>query len=396
MDHYPDSANNKASQNDDAQQVVELENQIKEIGEEHIPRSIKEESEAKASTASSTSQHKDEEPQEEHEISSQGESSVAEGPIYYRKDANWNPNNKKMLNSYQLEWFFYISKGILWYEQFDFTNKQRLLEGELKFPKLIPPFEKNPTVIPHPKGRVFLHIADRLNFFEFDTTTFKVEIAGSMRYLRRGHRFVIARDNYIYCLGDQKNKICEYYDLENDSWHKAGNLQKVRTHPTAFVSESSTIFAVGGYHNCENARINLYSRTFEKVHLAEGMKENWCHIRVRNFDHIPGRISMGVISIDENNFLLFGGKRVTNNKLYDDNYIFNCSSLTIEKAFFYLHEKTAYNSAFMRTKRFINEVYPLGIKPVFKELYDLKTNKWTLFEEIDWEDSTEEDTKICI
>lgn len=198
-------------------------------------------------------------------------------------------------------------------------------------------------------------------FYENDEGfTAKVYHKADMIHKRRAHSLVYFND-YLYAISGvdklEMSKTCEKYDIFNDKWIEVPELNYNRQNAALAIHNQRYLYAFSGYDGYRNVD------TFEKLDFLNEEK-GWEMIEFKNTEKDCEVVDirknrMGVITLDFDRMLIFGGER--NNKEYKEAYIYE------------FYENKFYQFAdLVRTSNFIMEpVYYNGKYIIFDFLNNI-------------------------
>ena len=177
---------------------------------------------------------------------------------------------------------------------------------------------------------------------------------------RRAHSLIYFND-YIYAISGvdklEMIKKCEKYDIFNDEWIEIPELNYNRQNAALAIHNQRYLYAFSGYDGFRNVD------TFEKLDYLNEEK-GWELLELKSTSKDCEEVDvkknrMGVISLDFDRMLIFGGER--NNKEYKDAYIYE------------FYEKKFYQFAdLVRTSNFImSPVYSQGKYIIFDFLNNI-------------------------
>ena len=115
---------------------------------------------------------------------------------------------------------------------------------------------------------------------------------------------MLGMKNYIFIISGLKTKKIEKYDVNNNTWENLEDLNESRTWPSCLEYKNKYIFVFGGLgHNyVKDDRIII-----EKLDISK-INNKWEQF-VFNYDNkIKLPFYFGLVHIDDNSFLLMGGK----------------------------------------------------------------------------------------
>jgi len=149
----------------------------------------------------------------------------------------------------------------------------------------------------------------------------KVYHKSDMIYRRRAHSLIYFND-FIYAISGvdklEMIKKCEKYDIYNDKWIEVIELNYPRQNAALAIHNQRYLYAFCGYDGFRNVD------TFERLDFLDE-KKGWEMFDLKNVakdcevvDIRKNR--MGIITLDFDRMLIFGGER--NNKEYKDAYIY--------------------------------------------------------------------------
>ena len=188
----------------------------------------------------------------------------------------------------------------------------------------------------------------------------KVYRKKEMIYKRRAHSLIYFND-YIYAISGvdklEMIKKCEKYDIFHDEWLEIPELNYNRQNAALAIHNQRYLYAFSGYDGFRNVD------TFEKLDYLNEDK-GWELIELKTTQKDCDEVDikknrMGVITLDFDRMLIFGGER--NNKEYKEAYIFE------------FYEKKFYQFAdLVRTSNFImSPVYSQGKYIIFDFLNNI-------------------------
>jgi hypothetical protein len=188
----------------------------------------------------------------------------------------------------------------------------------------------------------------------------KVYRKKEMIYKRREHSLIYLND-YIYAISGvdklEMIKKCEKYDIFHDEWLEIHELNYNRQNAALAIHNQRYLYAFSGYDGFRNVD------TFEKLDYLNEDK-GWELIELKTTQKDCDEVDikknrMGVITLDFDRMLIFGGER--NNKEYKEAYIFE------------FYEKKFYQFAdLVRTSNFImSPVYSQGKYIIFDFLNNI-------------------------
>jgi len=149
----------------------------------------------------------------------------------------------------------------------------------------------------------------------------KVYHKADMNYRRRAHSLIYFND-FIYAISGvdklEMIKKCEKYDIYNDKWIEIPDLNYPRQNAALAVHNQRYLYTFCGYDGFRNVD------TFERLDFLNE-EAGWTIFDLKNIakdcDVVDIRKNrMGIITLDFDRMLIFGGER--NNKEYKDAYIF--------------------------------------------------------------------------
>ncbi|MCQ2820699.1 MAG: hypothetical protein MJ252_25835 [archaeon] len=178
--------------------------------------------------------------------------------------------------------------------------------------------------------------------------TAKVYRKADMLSKRRAHSLIYFND-YIYAISGvdklEMIKSCEKYDIYNDKWYPIPDLKYNRQNAALAIHNQRFLYAFSGYDGFRNVD------TFERLD-AKNEEAGWELFELKDTQKDCEEVDikknrLGVITLDFDRMLIFGGER--NNKEYKDSYIYE------------FYEKKFYPFAdLVRTSNFI-------MQPVFED-----------------------------
>ena len=188
----------------------------------------------------------------------------------------------------------------------------------------------------------------------------KVFHKADMLYKRRAHSLIYFND-YIYAISGvdklEMIKKCEKYDIFNDKWIEIPELNYNRQNAALAIHNQRYLYAFSGYDGFRNVD------TFEKLDFLNEDK-GWELMELKNTEKDCEEVDikknrLGVITLDFDRMLIFGGER--NNKEYKESYIYE------------FYEKKFYQfSDLVRTSNFIMQpVYSQGKYIIFDFLNNI-------------------------
>lgn len=152
--------------------------------------------------------------------------------------------------------------------------------------------------------------------------TAKVIHKAPMLCKRRAHSLIYFND-YIYAVSGvdklEMIKKCEKYDIVNDKWLPVPDLNYTRQNAALAIHNQRYLYAFAGYDGFRNVD------TFEKIDFMNEEK-GWELFELKSTgkeEELEVDIKknrLGVITLDFDRMLIFGGER--NNKEYKDAYIY--------------------------------------------------------------------------
>lgn len=188
----------------------------------------------------------------------------------------------------------------------------------------------------------------------------KVYHKADMIYKRRAHSLIYFND-FIYAISGvdklEMIKKCEKYDIFNDKWIEIPELNYNRQNAALAVHNQRYLYAFSGYDGFRNVD------TFEKLDFRNEDK-GWELLELKNTEKDCEEVDikknrLGVITLDFDRMLLFGGER--NNKEYKEAYIYE----------FYEHKFYQF-ADLVRTSNFIMQpVYSQGKYIIFDFLNNI-------------------------
>jgi hypothetical protein len=125
---------------------------------------------------------------------------------------------------------------------------------------------------------------------------------------------MLGMTNYIFIISGLKTKKVEKYDVNNNTWENLCDLKESRTWPSCLQYKNKYIFVFGGLgHNIKDDNIII-----EKLDISN-IKNNWEQF-IFNYDNTNIKLPFyfGLIHIDDNSFLLMGGKYNSKEKNVND------------------------------------------------------------------------------
>lgn len=162
-------------------------------------------------------------------------------------------------------------------------------------------------------------------FRKFDGTdegfSAKVFHKKNMNYRRRAHSLIYFND-YIYAISGvdklEMIKSCEKYDIFNDEWIEIPEINFHRQNAALAIHNQRYLYAFSGYDGFRNVD------SFERLDF-NNEEAGWELIDIKNtfkdVDVVDIRKNrMGVITLDFDRMLIFGGER--NNKEHKEAYIY--------------------------------------------------------------------------
>jgi len=194
---------------------------------------------------------------------------------------------------------------------------------------------KNPQIAYNSKGNT-IAIADRMNFFSYNTMTDKLssnKISSGFTFSDKPNQILYYPNDsayYSYCFSKTEGLDVAAYNPMKKSWGNT-NLKEIYCeywHHNRFVSDAEDCFYLfGGYgqHQYKN-RVNKYSFQSGK----------WEELQYRG-DPISPRYLSGLGTLDENRILLFGGygnnsgQQFLSPRNYYDLYQIHLPDLTVKK-----------------------------------------------------------------
>ena len=148
----------------------------------------------------------------------------------------------------------------------------------------------------------------------------KVYRKKDMNCTRRAHSLIYFND-YIYAIsGVDKNEMitrCEKYDIFRDEWIEIPPLNFGRQNSALAIHNQRYLYAFSGYDGFRNVD------TFERLDISKEDKWELFDLKSTQKDCTDVDIKknrLGVITLDFDRMLIFGGER--NNKEYKDAYIY--------------------------------------------------------------------------
>jgi hypothetical protein len=139
-------------------------------------------------------------------------------------------------------------------------------------------------------------------FLCYDFALHQITRLADMDVPRHSHS-IISYDDCIYVVGGNENNTCERFDFKTGKWNKINNLfSEERKNPVLHV--------YNGFLYCFfGMKGNIYLDTVERLSLKTA-KAKWEIVAYHNFDNIDlGMIGCGIIQQNDNEILLFGGKK---------------------------------------------------------------------------------------
>ena len=128
-------------------------------------------------------------------------------------------------------------------------------------------------------------------------------------------------EEFIYIISGTKSKKVEKYDIYNNTWVSLSELKENWIWPSCLEYKNKYIFVFGGkYYNYEKDDNIL----IEKLDISDN-NNKWEQLRFNFKNNIKLPIYFGLIHINDNSFLLMGGKYNFNN-----NNMNNCYKIIID------------------------------------------------------------------
>jgi hypothetical protein len=140
---------------------------------------------------------------------------------------------------------------------------------------------------------------------------------------------MLGMGNYIFMISGMNSKKVEKYDIINDTWTSLSELKESRSWPSCLEYKNKYIFVFGGLrYKCEDEDNIL----IEKLDISD-RNNKWEQL---NFDYnnsIKLPFYFGLVHINDNSFLLMGGKYNCKENSMNDCYkiIIDDKNLEIEK-----------------------------------------------------------------
>ena len=140
---------------------------------------------------------------------------------------------------------------------------------------------------------------------------------------------MLGMGNYIFMISGMNSKKVEKYDIINESWTSLSDLKESRSWPSCLEYKNKYIFVFGGLrYKCENEDNIL----IEKLDISDS-NNRWEQLNFDYNNNIKLPFYFGLVHINDNSFLLMGGKYNCKENSMNDCYkiIIDDQNLEIEK-----------------------------------------------------------------
>ena len=140
---------------------------------------------------------------------------------------------------------------------------------------------------------------------------------------------MLGMNNYIFIISGFKTKNVEKYDINNDTWESLADLNDSRSWPSCFGYKNKYIFVFGGLcHNIANENNIL----IEKLDISD-IHKKWENFNFSYDNKIKLPYYFGLLHINENSFILVGGKYNNKENNMNDTYriIIDDNNINIKK-----------------------------------------------------------------
>ena len=140
---------------------------------------------------------------------------------------------------------------------------------------------------------------------------------------------MLGMGNYIFMISGMNSKKVEKYDIINDTWTSLSELKESRSWPSCLEFKNKYIFVFGGLrYKCENEDNIL----IEKLDISDS-NNKWEQLNFDYNNNIKLPFYFGLVHINDNSFLLMGGKYNCKENSMNDCYkiIIDDKNLEIEK-----------------------------------------------------------------
>jgi hypothetical protein len=201
-------------------------------------------------------------------------------------------------------------------------------------------------------------IENESNLFEYDyDLNYLTHVPFSLRGSYQCHS-MLTYGQYLYIIGGYNNKICDVYNIKEESLNKdfvLPDLEYDRTDPALIVVNHEFLVVFAGYsisqtdHLTNFERIKLYNPLdYYSTYNIKRCKK-WDLISIYTPGHILTykRANMAVINIEDGKVLLIGGLGI--GVVKDEVFSFDFSTLTIGKSYCQLPNEIAFGEKSMIT-----------------------------------------------
>ncbi len=192
----------------------------------------------------------------------------------------------------------------------------------------------------------------------------------SMQEGRSRHAIVAVEDKHaLYAIGGETDsgvtKDCEVYDVKENVWHPAPQLNEERCGHSACLLEGKTIYVVGGWNQD-------YLATVERLNVEESKK--WELLKLKKHGALKPVQFPGLMPIRGHEILVFGGYK-DGEELSKDCAVLDVKAQTAVAHGKELAEADGFISSEVR--RFGDKVYGFGYSKGGVHCYDIAKNEWT-------------------
>lgn len=141
---------------------------------------------------------------------------------------------------------------------------------------------------------------------------------------------MLGMGNYIFMISGLNSKKVEKYDITNDSWTSLSELKESRSWPSCLEYKNKYIFVFGGLSHKNDA--NEDNILIEKLDISNS-NNKWEQLNFNYNNNIKLPFFFGLVHINDNSFLLMGGKYNCKENSMNDCYriIIDDKKLEIEK-----------------------------------------------------------------
>ena len=141
---------------------------------------------------------------------------------------------------------------------------------------------------------------------------------------------MLGMGNYIFMISGMNSKKVEKYDIINESWTSLSELNESRSWPSCLEYKNKYIFVFGGLSHKSDA--NEDNILIEKLDIST-INNKWEQLNFNYNNNIKLPFYFGLVHINDNSFLLMGGKYNCKENSMNDCYkiIIDDKKLEIEK-----------------------------------------------------------------